>query len=155
EELYGREVVLADRELVEQQSDTILADAKDDDIAFLVVGDPFGATTHTDLVIRARQLNIPYRTLHNASILNAIGCCGLQNTPQCIDIECYWMLWIADIKVKEQTIENMMRGRKIYEPPRYLSVSDAVKQLLEIPKLRNLTIEEAGMCIQASRVPDI
>ena len=47
-------------------------------MAFLVVGDPFGATTHSDLMIRAREKGIQTKTLHNASIMNAIGCCGLQ-----------------------------------------------------------------------------
>ncbi len=43
-----------------------------------VVGDPFGATTHSDLFIRARERGIQTKVVHNASILNAIGCCGLQ-----------------------------------------------------------------------------
>ena len=43
-----------------------------------VVGDPFGATTHSDLFIRAREKGIQTRVVHNASIMNAIGCCGLQ-----------------------------------------------------------------------------
>jgi len=38
--------------------------------------------------------------------------------------------------VKEQTIENMMRGRKIYEPPRYLTASNAIQQILDVSKLR-------------------
>ncbi|XP_031556330.1 diphthine methyl ester synthase-like [Actinia tenebrosa] len=167
EELYGREVILADRELVEQQADIILQDAKSEDVAFLVVGDPFGATTHTDLVIRAREQNIPYKVLHNASILNAVGCCGLQlyNYGETVSIV-FWTddwkpdsfydkiaanrkrglhtLCLLDIKVKEQSVENLMRGRKIYEPPRYMTVSEAVKQLLEVPKLRNLNKEEAA-----------
>ncbi|VDM61431.1 unnamed protein product [Angiostrongylus costaricensis] len=37
----------------------ILAGADVDDVAVLVVGDPFGATTHTDLVLRAKQKAIP------------------------------------------------------------------------------------------------
>lgn len=47
-------------------------------MALLVVGDPFGATTHTDVIIRAKEMNIKYQVIHNASIMNAIGCCGLQ-----------------------------------------------------------------------------
>ena len=43
-----------------------------------VVGDPFGATTHTDLVLRAKEAGVKYQVIHNASIMNAIGCCGLQ-----------------------------------------------------------------------------
>lgn len=42
EEYYGKELVLADRDLVEQGADEILKDAKVTDVAFLVVGDPFG-----------------------------------------------------------------------------------------------------------------
>ena len=35
-------MILADREMVESSSDEILAGADTSDIAFLVVGDPFG-----------------------------------------------------------------------------------------------------------------
>lgn len=47
EALYGKEVVVADREMVESAADVILEGAETVDVAFLVVGDPFGATTHT------------------------------------------------------------------------------------------------------------
>lgn len=39
---------------------------------------------------------------------------------------------LLDIKVKEQSLENMARGRKIYEPPRYMTVAQCAQQLLEI-----------------------
>ena len=42
EEYYGMELILADRDLVEQGADEILKDADVTDVAFLVVGDPFG-----------------------------------------------------------------------------------------------------------------
>ena len=38
----------------------------------------YRATTHTDLELRARQAGIPVRVIHNASIMNAVGVCGLQ-----------------------------------------------------------------------------
>jgi len=52
EAVYEKEVILADREMVESESDILLANADNEDVAFLVVGDVFGATTHSDLVIR-------------------------------------------------------------------------------------------------------
>ena len=55
EKFYGKEIILADRTMVEQDSDKIIESAKDKTVSFLVVGDPFGATTHTDLVLRAIQ----------------------------------------------------------------------------------------------------
>jgi diphthine methyl ester synthase len=39
---YGKSIILADREMVETQADDILHNAQNEDIAFLVVGDPFG-----------------------------------------------------------------------------------------------------------------
>lgn len=42
EEFYGRELILADRDMVEQEADEILKGADTVDVAFLVVGDPFG-----------------------------------------------------------------------------------------------------------------
>ena len=40
-------------------------------------------------------------------------------------------LVLLDIKVKEQSLENMARGRKIYEPPRYMTVAQCASQMLE------------------------
>ncbi len=42
EEFYGRSVIVADREMVESFADEILDGADTGDVAFLVVGDPFG-----------------------------------------------------------------------------------------------------------------
>lgn len=42
ESYYGRSITVADREMVESNSDEILRNAQNEDVAFLVVGDPFG-----------------------------------------------------------------------------------------------------------------
>lgn len=159
EEFYGTEVILADRELVESGSAEILRDADKEDVAFLVVGDPFGATTHTDLVLRAKKENIPVEVVHNASVMNAVGSCGLQlyNFGQTISMVFFTENWrpdswydkvmenrkiglhtlvLLDIKVKEQSLENMARGRLIYEPPRYMTIAQCCQQLLEIEDAR-------------------
>jgi len=159
EEYYGKPVLLADRELVETGSEQILKDADKEDVAFLVVGDPFGATTHTDLVLRAKRAGIPVEVVHNASVMNAVGSCGLQlyNFGQTVSMVFFTENWrpdswydkiwenrkiglhtlvLLDIKVKEQSIENMARGRLIYEPPRYMSISQCCDQLLEIEATR-------------------
>jgi diphthine synthase len=41
EEFYGKKITVADREMVESQAEVILEHAKEQDVAFLVVGDPF------------------------------------------------------------------------------------------------------------------
>ncbi|RXG42632.1 hypothetical protein VDGE_00707 [Verticillium dahliae] len=155
EAYYGRSIVVADRDMVESNSDEILRDAQTEDVAFLVVGDPFGATTHTDIVLRARELEIPVATVPNASIMSGIGAAGLQlyNFGQTVSMVFFTDSWrpasfydrvkenrqiglhtlvLLDIKVKEQSVENMIRGRLVYEPPRYMTVGQCARQMLEI-----------------------
>jgi diphthine methyl ester synthase len=60
-------IEIADREFIEQKcDDIILEEAKDKKVAILVVGDPFGATTHSDIVVRAKKLKINVEAVHNA-----------------------------------------------------------------------------------------
>ena len=71
------EIIIADRNLVESQSDLILTNCDIDDHCLLVIGDPLAATTHNDLIKRAYDLNITVKIIHNASIMNAVASCGL------------------------------------------------------------------------------
>ncbi|XP_066590625.1 diphthine methyl ester synthase [Prorops nasuta] len=169
EEFYGRSIIIADRELVEDDSNDILEDAESQDIAFLVVGDPFGATTHTELILRAREKGIKVKIIHNASILNAIGCCGLQlyRFGETISIP-YWTenwqpdsfhekilanrnsnlhtLCLLDIKVKEPTLNSILQKKKEYMPPKFMTVAEACKQLctiIEEKKIENKSKEKA------------
>ncbi len=78
-QFLGKEIIPADRTMVEQKAEeTLLADAKGGDTALLVIGDPLSATTHQDLVDRARELGISVEVIHNASIFSAVGFTGLQ-----------------------------------------------------------------------------
>lgn len=117
------------------------------------------ATTHTDLVLRARELGIATNSIPNASIMSAIGCTGLQlyNFGQTVSMVFFTDTWkpssyydrvkenaslglhtlvLLDIKVKEQSLENMARGRRIYEPPRYMTVAQCASQMLETEEER-------------------
>ena len=79
ENLYGKKIILADRKLVELDAEkTILKEAKTHEVAFLVVGDVFSATTHMDLYLRAKKSGIKIKIVQNASVLTAIGITGLQ-----------------------------------------------------------------------------
>ncbi|KAI9511492.1 Diphthine synthase [Russula earlei] len=177
EEFYGKTIIPADREMVETESDEILRNAQTEDVALLVVGDPFGATTHTDILLRARALGVPTRVIHNASITNAVGACGLQlyNFGQTVSLVFFTETWrpdsfydrlrenadlgmhtlvLLDIKVKEQSEENLARGRKIYEPPRYMSIPQAVAQLAEVEGVRQggVLAPDRTLAIALSRV---
>lgn len=145
--------------MVEQNSNEILEDAKTKDVAFLVVGDPFGATTHADIILRAKSEGIPYEVVHNASIMNAVGCCGLQlySFGETISIPFWTDTWkpdsfyeriienrnrglhtlcLLDIKVKEPTLESLTKKKREYMPPRFMTVNEAASQLLEILEIK-------------------
>uniref|UniRef100_A0A6B2LDR0 diphthine methyl ester synthase n=1 Tax=Arcella intermedia TaxID=1963864 RepID=A0A6B2LDR0_9EUKA len=154
EELYGKVVLEADREKVESEVDEMIDLAKSHKVAFLVVGDPFGATTHSDLVLRAKEKNVQVEVIHNSSILNAVGVTGLQlyTFGQTVSIVFWTETWkptsfyhkvkqnrdiglhtlcLLDIKVKEQSELNLLRGKKIYEPPRFMTINTCIAQMLE------------------------
>lgn len=155
EEFYGKEIVVADRGMCENEADDlIIAPAKEKNVAFLVVGDPVCATTHTDLVIRAKEVGVKVEVVHNASIMGAAGACGLQlyNFGHTVSVPFFEENWrptsfypkikynrkggmhtlcLLDIKVKEPDFQAMMKGRTEFLPPRYMSVKTAAEQLLE------------------------
>ena len=175
-ELYGQVVIFADRELVESQAEQILQDAQNSDVAFCVVGDPFGATTHTDLQLRARAAGVTVRTIHNASIMNAIGECGLQlyRFGQTVSIVFFTDTWrpdsfydkiaenaklglhtlcLLDIKVKEPTLESLARGKPVYAPPRYMTVNQCIEQLLELEERKGEGVcTKQSMCVGVARI---
>ena len=154
--------------MVESQSDEILQDADTEDVAFLVVGDPFSATTHTDLALRCRQHDpqIPTRTLPNASILTAVGATGLSlyNFGQTVSMVFFTESWkpssfydriaenaslglhtlvLLDIKVKEPDLQALARGQIIYEKPRFMTVAQCASQMLEVEEE-----QQQGICRQ-------
>ena len=154
EEFYGKEIVMADRNMVESEAEQIFEPAKQGNVAMLVVGDPVCATTHTDMVLRAQEFGAKVELIHNASAMGAAGCCGLQlyNFGQTVSIPYFDDQWrptsfypkikynrgggmhtlcLLDIKVKEPDFEAMKRGRTVFLPPRYMSVNVAAEQLIE------------------------
>ncbi|KAG2698396.1 hypothetical protein I3843_07G149300 [Carya illinoinensis] len=176
EKLYGKSITLADREMVEEKADEILSEARGSDVAFLVVGDPFGATTHTDLVVRAKKIGVNVKVIHNASVMNAVGVCGLQlyRYGETVSLPFFTETWrpdsfyekiqrnrglglhtlcLLDIRVKEPTLESLCRGRKQYEPPKYMTINTAIEQLLEVEQMRGESAySECTQCVGFARV---
>ncbi|MEK6899690.1 MAG: diphthine synthase [Nanoarchaeota archaeon] len=78
EKLYGKKIILADRAVSEQGDLKIIEEAQKKNVAFLVIGDPFSATTHLELFKLAKENKVPVKVIHNASVLTAVGITGLQ-----------------------------------------------------------------------------
>ncbi len=79
EEFVGKKITICDRDDIESQIEKkILNPAKEKDISLLIIGDPLIATTHTDLLLRCKELGVEAKTYHNISIGNLITDTGLQ-----------------------------------------------------------------------------
>ncbi|CAI2736052.1 unnamed protein product [Schistosoma spindalis] len=171
-DINGKCILPADREFVEQSSE-IIDRAKNHDVAFLVVGDPLGATTHSDIILRAVEKNISYQIIHNASVITAVGCCGLQlyNFGATVSIPLwdefghpesfydkiimnmksgFHTLCLLDIKVKERSLENILRDRKVYEPPRFMSCCEAVHQIADVSNRKEEDQRSRGNIVMTS-----
>jgi diphthine methyl ester synthase len=75
---YNKELIIADRKTTEQGDEKIVEEARENDVAFLVIGDPFSATTHMQLFKLAKESGVKVEVVHNASILTAVGIVGLE-----------------------------------------------------------------------------
>ena len=76
--ILEREVRVLRREDLEERIEDIIVDAKKENVAILVCGDPLIATTHVNIILEAKRMGIEYRVFHASSILSAgIGESGL------------------------------------------------------------------------------
>lgn len=104
------------------------------------------------------------KVIHNASIINAIGCTGLQlyRFGQTVSVPFFEATWkptsfltkiyenlerdlhtlvLLDIRVKEQSVENIVKGNRIFDPARYMKVSQAIDQIVEAAAILGTTEE--------------
>lgn len=165
ESLYGKEVIVASRDLVEKEAeDKLINPSKENNVALLVVGDIFGATTHSDLMLRAQEAGVKVIPIFNVSVLNAIGIVGLElykygKTTSIVFPDDNWYprapydvikmnkanglhtLCLLDIKVAEPNKEELMKAARdlSYVPkpskPRYMTIKQGLEVLLHIESL--------------------
>jgi diphthine synthase len=180
ERVYNKKIVLADRTLVENEENKIIKEAKKEDIAFLVAGDPMSATTHIDLMLRARKNGIEVEVIHNASILTAIGLVGLDlykygRTISIVFKQENWAvdsyydmikennrrglhtLCLLDIKAREKIKQNKFmknnENMKNTESNQFMTVNEAIKNLLEIEERRKEKVfTKKTICVGCARI---
>ncbi len=141
EEIYGKKIIYVNREMVEINAEkTILKNAKEKNVAFLVIGDIFSATTHMDLFLRAKKMGIDVEVIHNASIVNVVSETGLS---------LYKFGGIASIPFENENVESPYEVFKKNhslgfhtlflldldpENKKYLSANEGIKYLLRMSK---------------------
>jgi diphthine methyl ester synthase len=157
ESFFQKKIVVASREFVESKGDIIVEQARNKNVAFLVVGDPFGATTHTDLFLRARKVKVSIEVVHNASIISAVGVVGLElykygRTTSIVFPDDGWLpgtplqvihknlsaglhtLCLLDIKVSEPSKQDLLKGVNNPLPPRFMTINQALETLIQLEK---------------------
>ncbi|KAL0323184.1 UNVERIFIED_CONTAM: putative diphthine methyl ester synthase [Sesamum angustifolium] len=110
---------------------------------------------HTLILLSEQRSSVDVKVVHNASVMNAIGVCGLQlyRYGETVSIPFFTDTWrpdsfyekikrnrtlglhtlcLLDIRVKEPSLESLCRGKKVYEPPKFMTINTAVEQLLEV-----------------------
>lgn len=163
--LYNKEIEVLGREGVEKQADRMLNLAKEQDVAFLVVGDALTATTHHDLFLRAKEQDIDVIVIPNAGILNAVALTGLdlykfgRTTTLVYPEGSYRPTSFYDV-IKE----NKSRGLHTLclldikaDQQRYMSVNEALKLLLEIAEEKEdatMTLETKAVGVARITAPD-
>ncbi|MAG38782.1 diphthine synthase [Candidatus Woesearchaeota archaeon] len=159
EEFYEKKIILADRETVERKTDLILEKSLNKETAFLVVGDVFSATTHTDLFLRAKKKKISINIVNNASILTAVGITGL---------ELYKFGKTTSIpypekNYKPETAYDVIKNNKELglhtlilldiKPNKNMTVNESIRILLDIEKKRKENIfTEKTMVLGCARL---
>jgi len=162
EQFYGKKIILADRKTVEMDAEEkLLNPAKTKDVALLVIGDTLSATTHLDLLTRAKEMGIKTSVVHNASVLTAVGKTGLQLykfgktasipfTHQDYEPETPYNILEENASIGAHTL-FLLDLRP--DENRFMTVADAIRYLqkLEIRKGKGL-VKDSTMMVGCARL---
>jgi len=160
---YGKEIIEADRAMVEQEGDRIVSEAKEKNVCFLVIGDVFAATTHADLFLRAAKSKIKIEIINNASILSGVSKTGLE----LYKFGKVTSIPFTDEKWTVETPYNVLRDnlslgmhtlllldiQVTAERQRFMTIKQAITYLFELEKAKgNKIINRDTICIGIARM---
>jgi len=161
EEVIGKPIYAADRNFVEKKGDSLIQMAKTSDVALLIIGDPLCATTHQDIIQRAKKENVKVEVIHNASVMTAVGITGLQvyKFGRTTSIP------FPDKDYMPETPYNVIKENKSInahtlllldlrpDEHKFMSVNDAIQYLLKIEEKRNEKVfTKDTFCIGCARL---
>jgi len=156
EKAIGKQIQLADRAFIE--SGEILNYAASNKVCLLVGGDPLIATTHTDLLLRAKEKGIQTKIIHNTSIYSAIADTGLQmyKFGKSATVA-FWEDSFKPTSFYDTIIDNKKRGLHTLlfldlkaDQDRYMTANEAMKILLEIDGNKKMLSDIVVCCRMGS-----
>lgn len=162
EKSLGKKIEPATRTIVEKESEQkIIIPARDNLIVLLVMGDPLAATTHTDIMDRARKEGVVVEIVGNESVCTAVARTGLQ---------LYKFGKVTSIPFPQEGYEpespyntlkenNSVGAHTLFlldlDPPhdRYLSIADAIRALLRLEIRRGERLfGDTTVCVGCARL---
>jgi len=148
----GKEITELDRSGVENDSAKLIAEAKDKDVGLLVGGDCMSATTHSSLIIEAKEKGVEVKIIHGSSIFTAIAETGLA---------LYNFGKITSIPFENEKVETPYDVIKTNDDlhtlclldlhpkeKKFMKASDAIAYLLKVEgKRKEKVFIESSLCI--------
>ena len=140
EELITKKVVKLKRGDLEDNEDVLI---KNKTVSILFQGDPLSATTHHELLLRAKEKKIKTKVIHNASIITSVSESGLQlyKFGRIISIPFWSDSFKPDsyLKFLEENLSNGLHTLCLFdlnpEKNTFLSVKEALKRVLVSKKI--------------------
>lgn len=161
EKLSGKKVTILKRSDLEENAEKNVLSRPKKNVVLLVGGDPMVATTHSDIVLRAKKLGIKTKIIHASSVYSAVAETGLQ---------IYKFGRTASIPYPEGNYfptspydilkENQKTGAHTLmlldvraEEGRYMTVAEAIDLLLKMEETRKEGIFSSGtLCVGVARL---
>jgi diphthine synthase len=139
------------------ENESILQEAKTQNIAFLVYGDSLSATTHIQLILECKKQKIPYQIFHNASILTTIAETGLSlyKFGKTTSMPNWKEHTNKPISFTEYIKENQsINAHTLILTDIGLQISPAINQLIQASKKTNTKLPEKIITISNAGTPN-
>lgn len=159
--LAGKKVKELKRSDLEENAGLLINEAKNHDVALLVAGDPMVATTHIDLVLRARKAGVDVEVIHASSIISAVAETGLmaykfgKTTTLAYPEKGYKPAspYDALAENKKQGLHTLCLLDVKREEDRYMTVGEGIQTLLEIEAEKKQGVfSKDTLCVGAARL---
>ncbi|RLI88077.1 MAG: diphthine synthase [Candidatus Altiarchaeales archaeon] len=153
--------ILRRSDIEENPEENVLKNSLKKKVALLVSGDPMVATTHIDLILRAKKLGIGYKIIHASSVYSAIGETGLQiykfgrTSTLAFPEKGYFPTTPYDV-LKENLkagLHTLLLLDVRSEKERFMTVNEGIDLLLKMEEMKKEKIfNEDSLCMGIARL---
>ncbi len=159
EKLVGKKIVSLKRKEVEENALDFFSDAKKENIALLVFGNPLTATTHLSLLAELKEKKIPFSVVPGISVSNFVSFTGLQEYKFGKTVS---VVFQRENYAPESFFDSIEKNKSISlhtlclldidtEEKKFMKIKDAIEVLEKIAEKKNSRIISESVLIGISR----